>query len=352
MPFMYLPGDGVIKIGVSKALERELRHDAESFEIFKGKEQNVDMNKFLNILIPNYYDRYISEVVKQSDSVRNVLSRYITDPGVLESAVSQLIENYKSDNDGTQKIDGRPFRFRPTKENEIFILNILNSIDQTAPSFSEEFRRILYSYSKKPSYERERIIYHDAAEKLMELCRKKVNIRFVYRDNPYYVHTVTPYKLLMGADGLYNYLLCQEYNEKTGKLMALSYRLSRILNIRETPVKQVLDETVRNHLEKMEECGPQYLINEDTETCVELTEEGRSNYRKIYQGRPLKYTADKPDDSGNARYYFSCSQDQLFLYFRRFNPGEASVIYPEKLKRRLVQFHERHLEAGRGKQSG
>ena len=345
MSFPYIPGDGVIKISVSKALERELRHDAESFEIYKGKEQDVDLNKFLNILVKNYYDYYIDEIVKKSDTIRIILAGYISDPDKLEKAVRQLTEKENQDSEDAGKADGRPFRFRPVKENEIFVNSILGKMFQMDLSYSGEFRRMLYSYSKKPSYERERIIYLETAGKLMEVCRKKINIMFHYRDNPSMQHTVTPYKMLMGSDGQYNYLLCQEYNEEAGKLLAISYRLSRIVNIRETPVKQAMDETVRKYLEKMEECGPQYNINEDTETCVELTEMGRKNYKKIYQGRPLKYTSDKPDENGNARYYFSCSQDQLFLYFRRFNPGEAAVIYPEKLKRRLVQFHERHLEA-------
>lgn len=157
--------------------------------------------------------------------------------------------------------------------------------------------------------------------------------------------TVMPYKLVCGSDEQFNYLLCQEYREDLGKYLAVSYRMCRIVNVADSAYSQPFDEKVLSYLERMEKYGPQYNINEVTETVVELTETGVLDFRRIYQGRPKPDRVDKPDSHGIARYYFSCSQDQLYFYFRRFNPGQARIIKPEKLKEQLKCFHENHLKA-------
>ena len=339
--------NGTVKIGVSKTLERDLRHDAESFEVFRGKEQETDVNRFLNLLIRNYYDDYMEEINRRSRDFRSILSGYIKDPRELEEAVGRLIVKEDMEDEEARKADGWPFTFRPLEANVPFINGILLEMDKMNQAYSGGLRRLLYNYSRKPAYERERIIYHDTAEKLKAACAdKNAGISFYYRDNPA-KHTVTPYKLIYGLDGQHNYFLCQEYNEERRKMIAVTYRLSRITDVSISARRQPLEEKVLRYLKKMEEYSPQHSINEDTETCVELTAEGRKVFRSIYLDRPIRNKPkkkEKPDEKGRIRYYFSCSQEQLFFYFRRFNPGTARIIKPEKLKNELRKFHRLHLE--------
>lgn len=87
---------------------------------------------------------------------------------------------------------------------------------------------------------------------------------------------------------------------------------------------------------------PQYAINDDAEARVRLTSTGEIAFRRIYSGRPKEIRIEQ---SGDERVYcFNCSLDQLFIYFRRFGPKEAEVLFPESLKNRLVQFHKGALE--------
>ena len=198
---------------------------------------------------------------------------------------------------------------------------------------------MLYSYSKKPVYERERIIYHQNLALLDSACSSGKEVTFTYRDKPGILHRVVPYKVKYGTDELHNYLLCQEYNEFRGEMIAMSYRLCRIVSPRITGKEGKLDKRAKDCLIKMEECGPQYTINEEIETCVEFTPNGRKSFQRLYQGRPVVGRRDPEDDRGNVKYYFTCSQDQLYLYLRQFNPGETTILYPERLRERLYQFH-------------
>lgn len=336
---------GGIKIGVSKALRNELKRDAEGFEVFKGEEQTPTVNRLLNKLIYHYYEEYREEINEQARSFRDTLRPFIPDPDELEKAVSLLAETEEARDKQSGKNDGTPIKFLPAGEHKGYIQGILPELDRLNRPYADEFRRVLYRYSRKASYERERIVYRDVWETLERVCGKEnTELRFIYRDDPARVRIVIPYKATYGSDGRYNYLLCQEYNRKEKRMTAVSYRLCRIVNPREYPTGQAIEPEVRKYLEKMEKYGPQYSINEDTITCVELTKEGRTSFRGIYQGRPDYDREDKPDERGNVKYYFSCSRTQLYLYFRRFNPGEARVLYPEQLNEELKEFHEKHLE--------
>ena len=180
--------------------------------------------------------------------------------------------------------------------------------------------------------------------------KKKAGLSFALKAHPSEFHYVVPYEFVYGSDEQYNYLLCQEWNEEAGKYEARSYRLCRILEPRlDSRMDTAMDEGVVRHLEKMKAYGPQYQINEDVETCVRLTKEGRKSFRAIYQGRPGRMKKggkeSVPDADGNVVYFFECSLDQLYFYFRRFNPGESEVLYPESLREELRKFHQEHLDA-------
>ena len=79
------------------------------------------------------------------------------------------------------------------------------------------------------------------------------------------------------------------------------------------------------------------------ETCVLLTPAGKRSFKHIYFGRP-KVDRNEITPAGNYRYYFICSTEQLYRYFRRFNPGEAIIEYPTTLRDRLIDFHVKSLE--------
>ncbi len=97
----------------------------------------------------------------------------------------------------------------------------------------------------------------------------------------------------------------------------------------------------------MKRTAPQFAINEDTESCIEFTERGQFSYTQIYNGRPK---ADRIEEVGENtgekrwRYYFSCSQDQLFRYLLRFNIGEARILDPDELRLKLLSYYQKAVK--------
>mgnify|MGYP007070047720 CR=1 FL=1 len=80
-------------------------------------------------------------------------------------------------------------------------------------------------------------------------------------------------------------------------------------------------------------------------TCVKMTAAGQGSYRMIYTGRPAPDRIEPNAEDGTALYYFSCSQEQVYRYFLRFNVGEVSIMYPDSLKQRLHDYYREAMKA-------
>ncbi len=333
-----------IKINVPESLNRLLVNDMNNFEVFKRDGETINFNGFMSSLIAGYYEKYQEEVSEQTRRANELLAKYIKDKKQLEQATSEIvIEEFASETHEKKEINSKALKFRPTTETDGIILEIEEKRKSANESISGFFRMMLFSYRRNPVYERERIIYYRNTDIIEDACRCGKEITFTIRDNPSFLHKVIPYGIKHGPDELFNYLLCQEYNQDLGKMVAMTYRLCRIVNPRSTISNTSIDKEVKACLEKMEKLGPQYAIVNDQETCIEFSPVGKKSYQRLYQGRPVPDKKEGPDNNGNTKLFFSCSQDQLFLYLRRFNPGEAQILYPKELRDRLVEFHQKHL---------
>lgn len=334
-----------IKINMPESLARSLLNDAAGFEVFKKDGETVNLNSFISSLIAGYYEKYQEELSERLQKTKTLLASYIRNPDLLNQASMEIVSgDMASENPARKEANSQSIKFRPTRETDGIITEIEEKRRMTHESLSGYFRHMLGSYMQNPIYERERIIYYQNTAAIERACSRGESLVFTCRDNPGFLHTVIPYSLVHGPEELYNYLLCQESNDSSRKKTARSYRLCRIVNPRATPSDKRIDSRVRDCLVRMEKYGPQFMINDDVVTCVRLTADGRKSFQKIYQGRPIVDRKDEEDSDGHVNLYFSCSQEQLFLYFRRFNPGEITILYPQKLKKRLYQFHYDHLK--------
>ena len=332
-----------IKIIVPLDLYDRLEQDARLFEVFRNNGETIVLNSLISALLSGYYERYMKEISGRYEDMKGILENYIQDPARLDQVIRKLIvKQAEEESRNVKEEETRPLHIRPTKRTDLIMSEIAGNTYKTGENISEFYRRMFYSYLRLPIYERERIIYHETVEVLERACRDGREVSFSIRDKKM-VHRAVPYKLVHGLDERYNYLLCQEPNAVTGKPMASSFRLSRIRNPYETLTEGTITEQIQSYLNAMETYGPQHSLNEDIVTCIELNEAGRRNFQSIYHDRPVVYDAEKPQPNGRRKYYFRCSQNQLFLYFRRFNPGEAKVLYPEKLAEQIRDFHEKSL---------
>ena len=314
-----------------------LDSDASMFEILKRDGQTINRNRFLSMLILGYYNSYVTECQNSYDSIvaeliNHGVSRdrsYEIGDTILKKIVLPEVPSRKGKNPTKLSL-------KPTKETEGLIISIMNDLG-SEDYISQYFCRLLMSYCEKPFSEREQIIFRDNYELLREACEHRRPISFSTIWNPSVIHSVIPYKLSVGQEEMFNYLLCAESSTFSGKQEARTYRLNRISKINLSRIPSQIAEEVSNHLERMIRYGPQYMINDDEESCVRLTESGRRNFSRIYYGRPQVDRIEEKADG--AYYYFKGSKDQVFFYFRRFGFDDAEIISPELLRKKMADFH-------------
>ena len=324
-----------INIYVPRHIGETLENDAMLFEIYKTNLTDINKNKFLNLLIKNYYELYQSENKQKYENILSAIdSKKISSKERTKIAKTIFNKLFVPSIPGRGKNKTTKLSLKTTINSQLTIDEIMKDIGFEY-HISQYFSRMLYCYCEKPIFEREKIIFQDNYELLERCCKEKKTIVFNTTWNTNCSHKVIPYKIVTGPEEMHNYLLCAEISPDN-KQLEKSYCLNRINKLECKRTKIDIDETVLNHLKMMEQQGPAYSIHEETEYCIFLTEAGRVNYNKIYYGRP-KYSKKEPTENGYY-YYFNCSEDQLFLYFRRFG-CDATIISPSSLKERIVDFH-------------
>ncbi len=75
----------------------------------------------------------------------------------------------------------------------------------------------------------------------------------------------------------------------------------------------------------MKEFAPQYVITDNEQICVRLTDRGEMNFNRIYHGRPKPCKIEDKEDGHY--YFFRCSKKQVIQYFRRFESGTSELLF-------------------------
>lgn len=329
-----------------------IRNDTELFEIFKkDKGQNImviNINEFLNRLLHEYFDDYIKELEGYSSHISKILKNSHVDEDIINDVINLLLaEVVFADNTKTKKkgnkssTEHRYFKTTDKYETLDIIENIESNYLSQYPSLSDYICKMLQSYFNKPLYIRERIIFSRGYNTILDCCQKDcIKFRYTY-DNK--IYTVMPYKIFTGKEQMFNYVFCYGLDED-GKLKNYSFRLSRMSSVKKNHSTIPYPSDIKTKFDLTNKLGASYAINgELEETCVLLTPSGTLSFKHIYFGRP-KVDRKEITTEGNLRYYFKCSTEQLYRYFRRFNPGEAIVEYPKTLQDKIIGFHVKSLE--------
>ena len=326
-----------INIYVPEHVGVMLDNDANMFEVFKKDGRTINRNRFLSLLIVGYYNSYVEECQKAYESIVRELTRFGIDLNkcheISDSILNKIVLPYVPTRKGKNP---SKLSLKPTKNTEDLITSIMDELGDN-DYISQYFCRMFMSYCEKPFSEREQIIFREKYVSLQEACEHKRPISFSTIWNQKLVHTVIPYCIAIGKEEMFNYLLCAETNIKTGKQEARTYRLNRISKINYSRIPNQIEDVVVGYLERMLRYGPQYMINDDEESCVRLTDSGQRNYSRIYYGRPQLDRIEELEDG--CYYYFKGSKDQVFFYFRRFGFDDAEIISPEDLRKKMADFH-------------
>lgn len=331
-----------IDIYPSPEIRQMIENDIELFEIFKDNKNSEPMkgntNAFLNRLFNGY--KYKEEMEKFA----KLLDTYPMTTKNIRKLIDMMLDNeaHHHGNNTEDNLEKKRLSFKPTQKN--YTTNISEEIDKNCPhnmSRSGFICDILKFYFRKPLYQRERIIFYSEYETISSCCQKKCIKFYNLSDNQWY--TVMPYKIFLGKEQMFNYVFCYGLDENN-TIKNYSFRLSRMSQIQGTSLFIPCPEDIEKNFSLTQSLGASYAINTPPETsCVLLTKKGLSSFRHIYFGRP-KIEKKEPAPNGCFRYSFNCSEEQLYRYFRRFNPGEAIVESPPSLRDRIIDFHKKSLE--------
>lgn len=325
-----------INIYVPPMIGAMLERDMEMFEIYKTTGRSLNWNGFLSMLIRGYYDTYVQENKDLYDRIMSALEPIPMNEVQRRKAAESILNNViRPDGNKRGGKGSRHLSLKPTSSTEDLIQRITQSSDDY---ISQYFRGMLMSYCEKPFSQRERIIFKDNYEKLCQYCKKQQPIYLSTIWEEGIVHEVVPYAMAIGPEEMFNFLLCQEENTVTHNMEAKAFGLRRIKRVNASDKMLHIDPKVYEHLKTMEKVGPQYAINDDEEICVRLTDKGLTAYRRIYFGKPKYTRMDKKDE--DYYQYYRCSKEQVYLYFRKFDPEIVEVIEPESLRERMKSFYE------------
>lgn len=326
-----------INIYVPETVGRSLENDAMLFEIYKKDGRTINKNRFLSMLIRGYYNAYEEESQKVYSAISEKLETIIKDRESKKEIVTAIINDVFRPEIPTRK-GKNPARWslKPTADTEGMINQIMDNLGGD-DYISQYFCRLLMSYCEKSFPERERIVFRTNYEFIEKAIINGQGIMFNTIWDGCKNHYVYPYKLVVGREEMFNYLLCCEKDERSGGLQAKSYRLNRIAKIDYSSKINELPVLIQEKLEKMIENAPQFAINDDEECCVKLNSYGVRSFNRIYYGRPkVERIEDRNDGS---YYFFNCSEDQIYLYFKRFEGESAEIVYPERLRKRMQKFY-------------
>ena len=320
-----------------------LQQDADRFEAFKKKHGSRNMNNFISCLLLGYYEDYSEERNELAASVRRILENEISDTQILSNMTTCLLNELSPRSRNYEKEKKMPhLPYKPTKDTWGFIRNIELSSNDTVSSLSKYLRDMFASYLSLPIYEREKIIFKESVAVLEKAIEKGQAVILSSLTGGDRIFRVIPYKLQHSSEEMFNYLLCQSYNDYYKTETPFTMRLCRIQKPKIVTGANTVNPEIQHLLDLMSKRTPQYTIYKDEISCVLITKKGLRTYNRIYHSRPDPLE-DPPIENlpdGSRKYYFNHSRDQLKFYFRRFEADEAIVLYPPELAEEIKTFHE------------
>lgn len=307
--------DEKIKISISKTTLEVLQKDCADFKIYK-ENGSPNMNAFINTLIVNYYESFSASEETLHNDVKSALSivpNYYKDK--VFSDIIKILTKKSELQDGKRQTT--TFSFKPTKFSEKALIYIENFLikDESISSF---YRRLFTSYTQKVKNEREKIIHKENHLLLQKAIKQNVQVCIKLQTGK--VKTLSIYSISPAKEELFNYVLGFDGDNN------ITMRLATIKSVSLLPTTSLIPDFSKALFDKQIACAPQYPMyySDNQPIKVELTENGKKMFEKIYLYRPTPTKIE-----GNV-YTFECSASQLLFYFERFG-NNALILSPKKL---------------------
>lgn len=289
---------------------------------------------FLCRVFENYYEDAQASIGRQLARQTQMLEQLLDESRLECPAVLQLLEKE------TKKKLLRQCEI-PEKDGMIPIRIQNNTLDKLLDC--EDFEGAYYSrpglyfvavieqYCRLDGRLREQIYYKQRHERIQSAIEGGWQLKVTTQNGKTYL--VHPVRLL--TDKLANAWYLAGYSRKPGQSIkeksVASFRVSALEQVEVTREKASLPETLRKDMDKLlRSRGVQFLVAQQEQIMVRMTQEGAKKYSRISTLRPAcrKKTGDI--------WEFNCTQLQAKRYFIRLG-ADCEILSPESLRQEIAQ---------------
>lgn len=321
------------KIMLSNTTYVALLNDMDEFN-FRKPGKSLNKNKFYSTVIKGYYNLFID----RQNIIKKVLRTNIKKDEInaltnLSREINEAILIHKN-SDKTSCLHPREIYIQITKENE----DLFNRIERNSLlniSMSEFLRNLFNEYNSSPKYLRERCLFSDTFSQINKAMQTYGTIVLITNNNNKIEFVPTDIKI--NNVQTHNYVV--GYILAKNNIVPASIKLSKINKIIETNEDFPLSFEDLKRIDELTMNGPELIGNELKEIKVKFDKQGIRNLERIYYGRPL-YLPYKNEEN---TYIFYCDENRMYDYLKQFG-NHAKIIYPEKLKLKLINFYKRALD--------
>ncbi len=199
----------------------------------------------------------------------------------------------------------------------------------------EYIKSVIEEYARLPFVTRERVYYSAYVDEIHYALQKGCQLRVTTEKNG--VYSVYPYKILTDPLSIANYLLgyCKRYDTPDEEKRPCSFRISALQAIKaEKSKSSFLKLSEREALLKTIHLrGVQFMIGDEAEIYVKLTDRGVERYHRQVHLRPLLIRKE-----GDI-YVFQCTTAQAEFYFFKFGE-DAEILFPTQLRDKFKAMYE------------
>lgn len=212
-----------------------------------------------------------------------------------------------------QKGETEIFQFNLNDKNHDMYWKVLQEHEMETEA--EYFRSIIFDYLNRPKYKREKILYENNLDIIIQGIKENKKLNIKYKNE---IRTVNPYFLKVGDNESSNYLFC--YCEVNN-----DYRNYRICNLEDIYISKLnMDYKDEDYINEIRKNFDPFLSYKK-KIKVKLSSKGKKMLEINYHNRPKLLKSD-----GN-NYLFECSIAQGKLYFSNFL-SEIEIVEPIKLR--------------------
>ncbi len=345
MGFEYINEEQKIRIALSRKAYKILTDDMEIFSV-------EHLTTFINKVIANFREGSMATLTNHLERIKNDLVAEFESLDIDQHTKEMVIDHMLN----IRKEKAEDILNKYLKDKSISRLYHINNdnISYLRDVCSEEefykhspgayIKCILEEYADLPFVEREKIYRKEVFDRVSFACEnnKMLGVSITNTDGKSKKLYIYPYKIVTDVMKTQSYLACytREKDQPGSEKKDASFAMSRIPMPHKLEMKSFISQEDKRKIENdIEKLSVNYLLGDEVEIRVRLTEKGKTLYKNRIISRPPKDHSSSTADV----YVFHCSEHQAYYYFYAF--GEhAEVLSPESLRNTMIASHRNALE--------